>query len=100
MLKFDTKYYSNRLINMKHCSNCDGLRSPEHLYCYPGSICKHRFCLKCNKKNKGECFICKKMNTTTYCDEYIKQLIINYNKLNINKNTIEINSVKERYHLF
>ena len=100
MLKFDTKYYCNHLINMKHCSNCDGLRSPEHLYCYPGSICKHRFCLKCNKKNKGECFICKKMNTSTYCNEYIKQLVINYNKLNINKNTIEINSVKERYHLF
>ena len=100
MMKTDNKYYSSRLINMKHCSNCDVLRSPEHLYCFPGSICKHRFCLTCNKKNKGECKICRKINTTTYCEEYIKELILNYNRENISENTIELNSVKERYHLY
>ncbi len=95
-----TNNYYNNLINMKHCSNCSGLRSIEHLYCYPGSICKHRFCLKCNKKNKGECMLCKKMNSTTYSHEYIKKIILKYNNLNLNKNTLELNSVKERYHLF
>jgi hypothetical protein len=99
-MDFNTNYFSNRLINMKHCSNCDGIRSPEHLYCYPGSICKHRYCLKCNKKNKGECLLCKKQKTTTYCNEYIKQLILKYNELNLNETTIELNSVKERYHLY
>ncbi len=44
--------------------------------------------------------VCKKKKSTTYCEEYIKELITKYNHLNSNKNTIELNSVKERYHLY